>query len=128
MTFRWLVYEREMLCAVRCSVSAVVFVALGLVFGVAACGGSPGSADYPQERARCTVEVALPNMACETACPIKVRALLGDVEGVQRVDVNFEERRATVDGVWPACGHEGFDHMLKNLASRGYEGRIISSQ
>jgi copper chaperone CopZ len=93
-----------------------------------ACGGNPDAADFPVERGRCTVVVAVPNMACETACPIKVRALLGDVEGVQSVDVSFEERRATVEGVWPACGHDGFRKMLANLRTRGYEGQIVSSQ
>ncbi len=99
-----------------------------MALGVFACGGNPDAADFPTERSRCTVELAVPNMACETACPIKVRALLSDVEGVEAVDVNFEQRHATVQGVWPACGHDGFRKMLKNLASRGYEGQILSSQ
>ena len=114
--------------AVSGSVSAVLFGGLVLLLAAAACGGNPEAANFPPERARCTVDVALPNMACETACPIKVRALLSEVEGVQSVDVNFEERRATVGGVWPACGHDGFSRMLSNLASRGYEGHIVSSQ
>ena len=74
------------------------------------------------------MEVAVPNMACETACPIKVRALLASVQGVEQVDVNFEERKATVEGVWPACGHRGMENMLDSLATRGYTGQIVSSQ
>ena len=126
MAIRRLVYECRMRCA-SAKISAL-FVALGLLVTVGACGAGPDEADFPVERARCTVEVAVPNMACETACPIKVRALLADVDGVENVQVSFEERRATVEGVWPACGHKGMRKMLANLKTRGYEGRIVSSQ
>lgn len=127
MTIRWLVYEKGMPRRARFTVLAVGSFA-AFSWAILGCGGSPDAADFPTERARCTVEVAVPNMACETACPIKVRALLADVEGVQDVNVDFEHRHATVEGVWPACGHKGFRQMLANLATRGYQGQIISSQ
>jgi copper chaperone CopZ len=110
------------------SVLASFMLVSGLALTLGACGGGADEASFPVERSRCTVEVAVPNMACETACPIKVRALLSDVEGVERVEVDFEQRRATVEGVWPACGHKGMRKMLANLKTRGYEGQIVSSQ
>lgn len=93
-----------------------------------ACASRYDEAGFPPERSRCTMEIAVPNMACETACPIKVHALLASVQGVEQVDVSFEERRATVEGVWPACGHKGMEAMLDSLATRGYQAQIVSSQ
>jgi mercuric ion binding protein len=42
-----------------------------------------------------TVTLAVPGMTC-AACPITVKAALNKVEGVKRVDVSYEERKAVV--------------------------------
>jgi copper chaperone CopZ len=105
--------------------SAVLVAPLAIVFGL---GCKPKYQAFPAERARCTVTMSLPNMACGTACPIKVHQAIAAVRGVEDVEVVYEERMATIHGVYPACGHDGFEDMLDNLAARGYKARIMSSR
>ncbi|PKM12625.1 MAG: mercuric transport protein periplasmic component [Gammaproteobacteria bacterium HGW-Gammaproteobacteria-3] len=42
-----------------------------------------------------TVKLAVPGMTC-AACPITVKKALSRVEGVSKIDVNFERREAVV--------------------------------
>lgn len=42
-----------------------------------------------------TVTLAVPSMYCPV-CPITVKRALSKVEGVSRVDVNYDKRQATV--------------------------------
>ncbi|MBL8741142.1 MAG: heavy-metal-associated domain-containing protein, partial [Myxococcales bacterium] len=76
----------------------------------------------------CTVDLALPNMACAEACPIKVRQALGGVAGVQSVDVDYDAKSATVEAVYPACSRDGFEDMMEKLYARGYRARVVSAR
>jgi mercuric ion binding protein len=49
----------------------------------------------PALAAQQTVTLSVPGMTC-SACPITVKAALNRVEGVNAVDVRYEERDATV--------------------------------
>jgi mercuric ion binding protein len=49
----------------------------------------------PTLAAKQTVTLSVPGMTCVT-CPITVKAALRQVEGVNTVDVRYEERDATV--------------------------------
>jgi mercuric ion binding protein len=42
-----------------------------------------------------TVKLAVPGMTC-AACPITVKKALSKVEGVSKIDVNFDKREAVV--------------------------------
>ncbi|WP_448510362.1 mercury resistance system periplasmic binding protein MerP [Immundisolibacter sp.] len=42
-----------------------------------------------------TVTLSVPGMTC-AACPITVKKAISKVEGVSRIDVNFDEREAVV--------------------------------
>jgi len=100
-----------------------------LPFAGVSCAASPyGDFSRVPDRDSCTLDVALPNMACSEACPIKVREAIGGVEGVQRVDVDYDARRASVEAVYPACSSDGFEEMMKNLYARGYRARVISAR
>jgi copper chaperone CopZ len=95
----------------------------------AACAGQSGwseGAAVP-ERASCTVELAVPNMACGEVCPGKVRQALASVRGVQEVSVDFGSRSAAVVAEYPACSGDGFEEMIENLHDLGYEGQVVSS-
>ncbi len=66
-----------------------LFVALGLAAVLACC---QCSAVYAAPR---TVTLDVAGMTCVT-CPITVKKALSRVEGVEAVDVNFRQKRATV--------------------------------
>ncbi len=80
-----------------------------------------------QNRSECTLGLSLPNMACAEACPIKVRAALARVRGVDDVQVDYDTRTAVVHATWPACGVDGYEQMIANLYQRGYRARIVSA-
>jgi len=102
---------------------------LTLPCAVFACGGSRyGDFSDVPTRKTCELNLVVPNMACEDACPVKVKSALFNVEGVRRVDVDFGSRTAVVDAFYPACSAEGYEHMMASLASLGYEARIVSSR
>jgi copper chaperone CopZ len=92
------------------------------------CGGSSyGDFSNVPTRESCTLELAIPNMACSEACPVKVSAALGRVAGVRSVDVDYEGRSAIVEAVSPACSEEGFEGMMEKLYARGYKARVVRS-
>ncbi len=92
------------------------------------CGGSPyGDFSDVPERESCTVQIAIPNMACGEACPPKVSSALQRVSGVRSVEVDYEGRSAVVEAVAPACSGPGFERMIANLHSRGYRATIVRS-
>lgn len=100
--------------------------ALGLSLG---CARSPyGDFSHVPDRRACELEVSLPNMACEEACPVKVRGALGSVAGVRRVDVDYAGKSASVSAVYPACSRAGYEQMMGNLYAQGYKARIVSSR
>jgi copper chaperone CopZ len=90
-------------------------------------GGTYGDFSNVPTRESCTLELALPNMACSEACPVKVSSALGRVAGVRSVDVDYENRSAIVEAVSPACSEEGFESMMEKLYARGYKARVIRS-
>jgi copper chaperone CopZ len=92
------------------------------------CGGSTyGDFSNVPTRESCTLELAIPNMACSEACPVKVSSALGRVAGVRSVEVDYEERSAVVEAVSPACSEEGFEAMMEKLYARGYKARVVRS-
>lgn len=94
-----------------------------------ACGGSYyGDFSNVPDREACEVAISLPNMACEEACPVKVRGALANVAGVRRVQVDYPGRSAVVDAVYPACSGDGFEQMMKSLYMQGYKARVVSSR
>ena len=94
-----------------------------------ACAASPyGDFSRVPDRESCTVDLALPNMACSEACPIKVRSALSGVAGVQQVDVDYDSKSATVEAVYPACSSDGFEEMMARLYARGYRARVVSAR
>ncbi len=102
---------------------------VGFLWMLSACAAKPyGDYSNVPDRDSCTLDVALPNMACDEACPIKVRQALRSVDGVQTVDVDYEARRATVEAVYPACSSGGFDQMMSNLYQRGYRAKVVSAR
>jgi copper chaperone CopZ len=108
----------------------LALAALGTVAALSAlgCGGSAyGDFSNVPTRESCTLELALPNMACSEACPVKVSSALGRVAGVRSVDVDYENRSAIVEAVSPACSEEGFESMMEKLYARGYKARVIRS-
>lgn len=106
---------------------ASLLLVLTTLSSSAACGGGPLRGASYAERQSCSVELTIPNMACEEKCPVSVRAALARVEGVQEVDVDFGGRSAHVAASWPACGNDGYGEMIENLGDLGYEGRIVST-
>ena len=119
-----------MLVSLRKFAAAGIFLAAtGTLLPLAAgCGGSPyGDFSKVPTRDSCTVELAIPNMACGEACPVKVRAALSSVGGVRAVDVDYEGRSAVVEAVSPACSGDGFEQMVAKLYARGYRARVVSS-
>ena len=62
-----------------------IFTALTLTFLVAT----------PVWSATQTVTLSIPDMSCP-ACPITVKKSLSKVDGVEKVQVNFEKREATI--------------------------------
>lgn len=92
------------------------------------CVSSPyGDFSNVPDRASCTVEIAISNMACPEACPIKVRDAVFRVQGVRDVAVDYESGRAGVEAVYPACSSDGFEQMMANLYARGYKAKIAGS-
>lgn len=106
---------------------ALFLLVLACFAGSAACGKSSLHGATYAERQSCSVEVAIPNMACAEKCPVAVRGALARVEGVQEVDVDFGARSARVAANWPACGNDGYGEMLDNLGELGYQGQIVSA-
>ncbi len=108
----------------------VLGLAAGLSLLVASgCSTKPKawSPALERDRAECTLGLELPNMACSEACPMKVRAALSSVRGVQDVQVDYDTRTATVQAVAPACGAAGYEQMIDRLYARGYRARIVSA-
>lgn len=71
-----------------------------------------------------TVTLAVPSMYCPV-CPITVKKALSKVEGVGRVDVNYDKRQATVtfdnaktdiDALLDATGEAGYPSTLIGAA------------
>lgn len=69
-----------------------------------------------------TVTLSVPGMTC-VACPITVKKALSKVEGVEKTDVNFEDREAVVtfddtktsaQALMKATGNAGYPSALKN--------------
>lgn len=69
-----------------------------------------------------TVTLSVPGMTC-AACPFTVKAALSKVEGVSKIDVQFEKREAkvtfddaktSVQALMKATGNAGYPSTLKN--------------
>jgi copper chaperone CopZ len=102
-------------------------MATGLL-SMSACGSAYGDFSKYPDRKSCEVAVSLPNMACAEACPVKVRSALSNVDGVRRVDVDYEGRVASITAEYPACSGAGHEQMIRNLYARGYKAKIVSSR
>ena len=112
----------------RAFFALVSFAALATPL-LASCARSPyGNFSNVPDRRSCVVDLSLPNMACSEACPIKVRNALSGVAGVQRVDVDYDAKRATVSASYPACSGNGYEQMIKSLYMEGYQARVVYSR
>lgn len=111
----------------RCALALSLMLGAGFA-GSLGCGGSPyGDFSNVPDRESCTVQLAIPNMACGEACPPKVTSALQRVSGVRSVEVDYEGRSAVVEAVAPACSGEGFERMIANLYARGYRAQVVRS-
>lgn len=72
-----------------------------------------------------TVTLSIPGMTCPT-CPITIRAALNRVDGVEEVEVRYEEREITVrfedtetsvDALTAATTNAGFPSSVKTSAA-----------
>lgn len=107
------------------ALSSLAFAALVVASG---CASSPyGDFSKVPDRASCTVDVAISNMACPEACPIKVRDAVFKVQGVRDVAVDYGAGHAQIEAVYPACSSDGFEQMIANLYARGYKARVATS-
>ncbi|MFO0611245.1 MAG: heavy metal-associated domain-containing protein [Polyangiaceae bacterium] len=107
--------------------------ALG-IFGVAAlallggaCGKNNGASEVP-DRKVCQVNLAIAGMVCEDGCPIRVRAALAQVNGVQDVSVDYASNNVVVDAVFPACSRDGAEQMVDALWQKGYTAKVTGSR
>jgi len=76
--------------------------------------------NLPAWAATQTVTLSVPGMTC-AACPLTVKAALGKVEGVSKIDVSYPDRQAVVT----------FDDtrtqaavLIKTIADAGYSSNI----
>ncbi|QJD28573.1 mercury resistance system periplasmic binding protein MerP [Methylococcus geothermalis] len=68
-----------------------------------------------------TVTLSVPGMTC-AACPITVKKALSKVDGVSKVDVNFEKRQAVVT-FDDARTH--VEALTKATADAGYPSEVM---
>lgn len=101
----------------------VAWLAIGLI--PMGCAPRYDHSRFPPEYRTCTLQIAVPNMACPDRCPKVVWQALKTVHGVGDVQASYEQRTVIVRAGWPACSHDGMEDMLVALEARGYQGVFV---
>lgn len=74
------------------------------------------------------MNIAVAGMVCADGCPLKVRAALAGVNGVQDVSVDYDSNNVVVDAVYPACSRDGAEQMVDALWQKGYTATVVGSR
>jgi copper chaperone CopZ len=70
------------------------FIALAVLAG--ACSNAPSATEAAEKPDGATYVLSVEGMTCADNCAPSVKTSLESIEGVKRVDVSFEEKRAVV--------------------------------